>query len=71
MPLKDKEKKKEYNDEYRLMNWETIRAHENKVIDCIYCNRKYTHGNKAQHFRSNIHNRIYAQSLFSQLPFCD
>jgi hypothetical protein len=69
MPIKDKEKRKEYNADYRLMNWEKIRAYENRKEVCQYCGREYTHGNRAQHFRTDIHARRYSLHLFNQLPF--
>jgi hypothetical protein len=55
--LKNREKKREYQKRYDVLNRESIRARISKIDKCE-CGRELCHGDMARHKRSPIHLKL-------------
>lgn len=53
----------EYYKQYRENNEEKIKESKSKVITCPVCNKNYTHGHKARHEKTKIHQNALKQEI--------
>ena len=62
LKIKHKQYRKDNSEsikQYRIDNTESIKAQKAQRIQCSYCNKTFTYGNKSTHIKTKIHVRNY------------